>query len=43
MPTRMTLERLEYPPAREEGRIVGEGPEAVQELVRLLRDEANAL
>lgn len=42
-PARITVEKLEYPPARAEGRIVGEGPDAVPELVRLLREEANAL
>ncbi|MGE4620138.1 MAG: electron transfer flavoprotein subunit beta/FixA family protein [Planctomycetota bacterium] len=31
------------PPPRPEGRIVGEGPEAVEELIRLLREEAKAL
>lgn len=34
---------LEPPPARREGRVVGEGPEAVGELVRLLREEAKVL
>ena len=34
---------FELPPARAEGRIVGEGPEAVSELVRLLREEAKVL
>ena len=41
--SRLTVERLDYPPERAEGRIVGEGVEAVPELVRLLRDEANVL
>jgi electron transfer flavoprotein beta subunit len=40
---RMTVARLEYPPERSAGKIVGEGPDAVPELVRLLREEANAL
>lgn len=40
---RLTVERLDYPPERAEGRIVGEGAEAVPELVRLLREEANVL
>ena len=40
---RLKVERLDYPPERSEGRIVGEGAEAVPELVRLLRDEANVL
>jgi electron transfer flavoprotein beta subunit len=39
----MTLEGLEPPPAREGGRIVGEGVEAVAEVVRLLREEAKVL
>lgn len=40
-----TLELLELtpPPARPEPRIVGEGPEAVAELVRVLREEAKVL
>jgi electron transfer flavoprotein beta subunit len=37
------LTGLTEPPARPEGRIVGEGPDAVPELVRLLREEANAI
>jgi electron transfer flavoprotein beta subunit len=40
---RLTVRGLELPPARPEGRVVGEGPDAVPELVRLLRDEAKAL
>jgi len=43
VPGRVVLHRLDYPPERPEGRVVGEGPEAVTELVRLLREEANAL
>jgi len=34
---------LEPPPSRKEGRIVGEGPDAVPELVRVLREEAKVL
>jgi electron transfer flavoprotein beta subunit len=34
---------MKYPPERAEGRIVGEGVEAVPELVRLLREEAKVL
>jgi electron transfer flavoprotein beta subunit len=34
---------LSLPPERKEGRIVGEGPDAVAELVRLLRQEAKVL
>lgn len=41
--SRVRLMALVEPPARAAGRIVGEGPEAVTELVRLLREEANAL
>jgi electron transfer flavoprotein beta subunit len=41
--SKLTVERLEYPPERAPGRIVGEGPDAVPELVRVLREEANAL
>lgn len=42
-PSRVRLMSLEEPPARSAGRIVGEGADAVPELVRLLREEANAL
>lgn len=41
--SRLVVEALDYPPERPEGRVVGEGPEAVPELVRLLREEAKAL
>ncbi len=41
--SRLTVERLSYPPERAAGRIVGQGPEAAAELVRLLREEANVL
>lgn len=40
---RIRLTALTEPPARAAGRIVGEGADAVPELVRLLREEANAL
>jgi electron transfer flavoprotein beta subunit len=40
---RIEILGLEYPPERPTGVIVGTGPEAVPELVRLLRDEAKAL
>ncbi|MDH3270258.1 MAG: electron transfer flavoprotein subunit beta/FixA family protein [Gemmatimonadota bacterium] len=40
---RVRLVSLEEPPQRAAGRIVGEGTDAVPELVRLLREEANAL
>lgn len=39
----LLVEGLEYPPPRPDGRIVGEGGEAVGELVRLLREEAKVL
>jgi electron transfer flavoprotein beta subunit len=39
----LTVERMELPPERAGGRIIGEGAEAVPELVRLLRDEAKVL
>jgi electron transfer flavoprotein beta subunit len=41
--TRLTLEKLAPPAERAAGRIVGEGADAVPELVRLLRDEAKVL
>ena len=41
--SRLRVESMELPPEREGGRIVGEGADAVPELVRLLREEANAL
>ena len=34
---------MSYPPKKPDGRIVGEGPEAAAELVKLLRDEAQVL
>jgi electron transfer flavoprotein beta subunit len=34
---------LSYPPERTAGRIVGEGPDAVPELLRLLREEAKVI
>ncbi len=40
---RLRLVGLSEPPARAAGRVVGEGADAVPELVRLLREEANAL
>jgi len=39
----LVVEGLEYPPARQEGRIVGQGTDAVPELVRLLREEAKVI
>lgn len=40
---RLVVKKLTYPPERPAGRVVGEGAEAVAELVRLLREEAKAL
>jgi electron transfer flavoprotein beta subunit len=40
---RTTVRKMEYPPERKGGKIVGQGPEAVPELVRLLKEEAKAL
>jgi electron transfer flavoprotein beta subunit len=42
-PVRLTVTSLAPPPERPAGRIVGEGADAVPELVRLLRDEAKVL
>jgi electron transfer flavoprotein beta subunit len=39
----LTVETMELPPERSGGRFVGEGAEAVPELVRLLRTEAKVL
>jgi electron transfer flavoprotein beta subunit len=41
--SRLVVRSLEMPPARPEGRIVGEGAEAAGELIRLLREEAKVL
>jgi electron transfer flavoprotein beta subunit len=43
LPARLQVMRLELPRVRQGGRIVGTGAAAVNELVRLLRDEAKAL
>jgi electron transfer flavoprotein beta subunit len=40
---RYSLEKMELPPERAAGRIIGEGPGAVAELVRLLHTEAKVL
>ena len=42
-PARLRVRKLREPGARPAGRIVGQGPDAVAELVRLLRDEAKAI
>ncbi len=39
----LEIEKLEYPPEKKPGRIVGEGPEAVPLLVKLLREEAKVI
>jgi len=39
----LVVERMELPPERTGGRIIGEGPSAVPELVRLLQTEAKVL
>ncbi|HSG48876.1 MAG TPA: electron transfer flavoprotein subunit beta/FixA family protein [Longimicrobiales bacterium] len=41
--SRLTVQALELPPERPAGRVVGEGPDAAAELVRLLREEAKVL
>ena len=40
---RLSVTSLAMPPERKAGRIVGEGPDAVSELVRVLRQEAKVL
>ncbi|HXE58127.1 MAG TPA: electron transfer flavoprotein subunit beta/FixA family protein [Gemmatimonadales bacterium] len=40
---RLTIQSMELPPDRPPGRIIGEGPDAVPELVRLLQTEAKVL
>ena len=42
-PARLKVERRESPPERPAGRVVGQGADAVPELVRLLREEAKVL
>jgi electron transfer flavoprotein beta subunit len=37
------VQSLSYPPERSAGRIVGQGPDAVPELLRLLREEAKVI
>jgi electron transfer flavoprotein beta subunit len=41
--SRLSVRAMEMPPERSAGRIVGEGPDAVPELIRLLREEANVI
>jgi len=40
---RLALDAMALPPERAAGRIIGEGPDAVPELVRLLKEEAKVL
>jgi electron transfer flavoprotein beta subunit len=40
---RVTVKSMELPPERPPGRIIGQGPEAVPELLRLLQEEAKVL
>ena len=42
-PSRLRVTALKAPPDRPAGRIVGEGPDAAAQLVRLLREEAKVL
>jgi electron transfer flavoprotein beta subunit len=42
-PSRIRVASMELPSERAAGKIVGEGPDAVPELIRLLREEANVL
>jgi electron transfer flavoprotein beta subunit len=41
--SRLVVRALAYPPERPAGRVVGQGPEAATDVVRLLREEAKAL
>ena len=41
--SRLTIVKMELPPERKGGRIIGEGAAAVPELVRLLKEEAKVL
>ena len=40
---KLIIEELQMPPQKQPGRIVGEGPDAVPELVRLLKEEAKVI
>lgn len=40
---RIEILEVNYPPAKPPGKIVGEGPEAVPELIRLLKEEAKVI
>lgn len=39
----ITIENIKYPPQKQPGRIIGQGIDAVPELVRLLREEAKLI
>jgi electron transfer flavoprotein beta subunit len=39
----LSVDQLQYPPEKQPGRIVGEGAEAVPELVKLLKEEAKII
>lgn len=43
VPSKYEIKKMFLPPPRKEGKIVGEGPEAVPELIRLLKEEAKVL
>jgi electron transfer flavoprotein beta subunit len=43
MPPGLEVIKMEYPPSRPAGRIVGKGAEAVPELVKLLNEEAKVI
>ena len=42
-PAKIKIVNIEYPPSRKAGKIIGEGPDAIPELIRLLREEAKAI
>jgi len=42
-PENITIEKIKYPPQKQPGRIIGQGIDAVPELVRLLREEAKLI
>jgi electron transfer flavoprotein beta subunit len=42
-PSRVKVQSLSYPPERPAGRVIGQGVDAVPELVRVLREEARVL
>ena len=42
-PVQTQVQKMDYPPERQAGKIVGKGVDAVPELIRLLREEAKAI